>query len=129
MRDEEEEPCWSSFFLFIHPSSLIPSFRGRNALRKLKRHSAVESHLPDCFSYAGHVDCSSICSERELASCAPGLKGTRSFENQLMYFALMIVIALAAAALVLVLEHRGQATLLEREDRSRAKISDNTPTK
>ena len=67
--------------------------------------------------------------DRELASCAPGLKGTRSFEKQLMYFALMIVIALAAAALVLLLEHRGQTTLLEREDSARAKISENTPTK
>jgi hypothetical protein len=46
-----------------------------------------------------------------------------------MYFALMIVIALAAAALVLLLEHRGQTTLLEREDSARAKISENTPTK
>jgi hypothetical protein len=54
---------------------------------------------------------------------------TRNFEKQLMYFALMIVIALAAAALVLLLEHRGQATLLEREDGARAKISENTPRK
>jgi hypothetical protein len=67
--------------------------------------------------------------DRELASRAPGLKGTRSFEKQLMYFALMIVIALVVAALVLLLEHRGQTTLLEREDGSRAKISEKTPTK
>lgn len=46
-----------------------------------------------------------------------------------MYFALMIVIALVAAALVLLLEHRGQTTLLEREDGPRAKISENTPAK
>jgi hypothetical protein len=54
---------------------------------------------------------------------------TRSFEKQLMYFALMIVIALVVAALVLLLEHRGQTTSLEREDNPRAKISENTPTK
>jgi hypothetical protein len=70
-----------------------------------------------------------LSADRELASCEPGLKGTRSFEKQLMYFALMIVIALAAAALVLLLEHRGHTSLLEREDRSRAKISENPPTK
>jgi hypothetical protein len=67
--------------------------------------------------------------DRELASCAPRFFGTRSFEKQLMYFALMIVIALAAAALVLLLEHRGEATLLEREDGARAKISEKTPRK
>jgi hypothetical protein len=67
--------------------------------------------------------------DRELASCEPGIKGTRSFEKQLMYFALMIVIALAAAALVLLLEHRDHITLPEREDGSHAKISENTPKK
>jgi hypothetical protein len=67
--------------------------------------------------------------DRELASCAPRLKGTRIFEKQLMYFALMIVIALVAAVLVLLLEHRSRTTLLEREDDSRAKISENTQTK
>jgi hypothetical protein len=46
-----------------------------------------------------------------------------------MYFALMIVIALAVAALVLLLEHRGQTTLHEREDGPRAKISENTRAK
>jgi hypothetical protein len=70
-----------------------------------------------------------LLADRELASCAPGLKRTRNFEKQLMYFALMIVIALAVAALVLLLEHRGQTTLLEREDSSRTKISENTRSK
>jgi hypothetical protein len=46
-----------------------------------------------------------------------------------MYFALMIVIAFVAAALVLLLEHRGETYLLERKDSPRAKSSDKTPTK
>lgn len=47
-----------------------------------------------------------------------------------MYFALMILIAFAAAALVLFLEHRGGGiNLLEREDHPRPKISDKTPMK
>jgi hypothetical protein len=46
-----------------------------------------------------------------------------------MYFVLMIVIAFVAAALVLLLEHRDEAHLLERKDSSRAKSSDKTPTK
>ena len=58
-----------------------------------------------------------------------GYKGTRSFEKQLMYFALMIVIAFVVAALVLLLEHRGDTHLLERKDGSRAKPPDKTPTK
>jgi hypothetical protein len=46
-----------------------------------------------------------------------------------MYFALMIVIAFVAAALVLLLEHRDETYLLERKDGSRTKTSDKTPTK
>lgn len=46
-----------------------------------------------------------------------------------MYFALMIVIAFVAAALVLFLEHRGETNLLERKDGSRSKTSDKTPVK
>lgn len=64
----------------------------------------------------------------ELASRAPQ-EPARSFEKKTMYFALMILIALAVAALVLFLEHRGGIHLLEREDHSRPKISDKTPLK
>jgi hypothetical protein len=41
-----------------------------------------------------------------------------------MYFALMILIALAVVALVLVLEHRGDPQMLERDYTSRPSISD-----
>jgi hypothetical protein len=75
------------------------------------------------------MDCSSSCWEESLRVARQGFWRTRSFEKQLMYFALMIVIALAVAALVLLLEHRGQTALLEREDSCRAKISENTRTK
>jgi hypothetical protein len=46
-----------------------------------------------------------------------------------MYFVLMIVIAFIAAALVLFLEHRGEANVLERKDGPRSKNSDKTPIK
>jgi hypothetical protein len=46
-----------------------------------------------------------------------------------MYFALMIIIALIAAALILLLEHRSEAYLLKHEDGSCTKIPKKTQAK
>jgi len=52
----------------------------------------------------------------KLANCAPELCRVEDFSSrELMYFALMIVMALVAAALVLLAERRGDPRLLERE--------------
>ena len=46
-----------------------------------------------------------------------------------MYFALMILTALVAAALVLLMERRGDPHLLEREYKSQADASKKSPSK
>ena len=46
-----------------------------------------------------------------------------------MYFALMIFIAVAAAALVLMVERRGDLRLLEREYRLKTDASEKSPAK
>jgi hypothetical protein len=123
-------PCAFCFLSFTpHPSSLIPSFRGGKAEGRPNRHNRRHFPLEESSNYINTLMARALPTVT-LANCAPEVVAWKNFSSsQQMYFALMILTALVAAALVLLMERRGDPRLLEREYKSQADASKKSPAK
>jgi hypothetical protein len=118
-------PAFRSSFIIPHSSF---TFRGGIARWRPNCHSPLWPLMPDHLDYARHVDCSTFPCR---GACESRARVGRRMEfswKQTMYFALMILFALALVALVLLLERSGDPRFIEREYDSRPRPSKKNPT-